>query len=78
MRFIDFRDFNNSNIQHINKFAECLVDEYIRMPLNIPNNIPRKKLMEIVINDLKNNLRFKLDFPDLRFVDNKIVHAIQV
>jgi len=26
---------------------------------------------------MQNNLRFKLDFPDLRFVDNKIIHAIQ-
>jgi hypothetical protein len=77
MRFIDYEEFNNSDIQRINKYAEDLVDEHIRKPLNIPNNIPRKELMKIVINDLKGSLKFILDFPDLRFVDNKIIYAIQ-
>ena len=69
---------NNSgyNIGEMIQYSQTLIDKFIREPLKISINIPRKALFEKIIQDIK-SLGFILDFPDMPDFDNNFIKAIQ-
>ena len=72
----NLKEYPNINIQNTIQLAEMLVNNFIRIPLRIPENIPRNILLKKARSDLENNLRFKIDFPDMPYFDNKNIPAI--